>query len=343
MDDDNKNNTNTITNHDGIGDDTCDASIDPTNGRRMLMNLKTVQSFSMKTVFECIKEIIIDCNMEFDKHGMSLLVMDSSCSALVFVKLEGPKFDTYYCPNPILCGINLQNFYKILRTISNSSDMLSMTVYEDEPNELVISVDNVDKRSKTSTSLKLLDIDIEEFDVPNVVCDIVATISSADFVKLLRDCSSMSDSLHIRIPNDREIEFSCEGDFAHHKVIMEAVEKSSVNVNVDTGDDDIPGVDSEEDAVVDTDTEDDNDIEPSKDTAGIQISYFDKKSCPLSSAIEGNFSLKYLLLFCKNSHSLSPVLELMMKTDYPLIVKYTCTSLGFAQFALSGRMNEAEL
>lgn len=322
-----------VNNHDGFVDDTCDGSIDPNNGRKMLMNLKTVQSFSMKTVFECIKEIIIDCNLEFDKNGMSLLVMDSSCSALVFVKLEGPKFDTYYCPNAILCGINLQNFYKILRTISNSADMLSMTVYEDDPNELVISVDNVDKRSKTSTSLKLLDIDVEEFDVPNVVCDIVATISSADFVKLLRDCSSMSDSLHIRIPNEREIEFSCEGDFAQHKVSMEAVEKkSSVLENVDKGDD-IPGVSVSPDGV---DTDDDT----ATATAGIHISSLDN---PISSAIEGNFSLKYLLLFCKNSHSLSPVLELMMKTDYPLIVKYTCTSLGFAQFALSGRMNETEL
>ena len=50
--------------------------------------------------------------------------------------------------------------------------------------------------------------------------------------------------------------------------------------------------------------------------------------------IQGNFSLKYLVLFTKCTN-LSNTVELYLKNDYPLIIKYTVASLGNIKLCLT--------
>jgi proliferating cell nuclear antigen len=57
----------------------------------------------------------------------------------------------------------------------------------------------------------------------------------------------------------------------------------------------------------------------------------DNKECEI---VQGIFQLKYLVLFVKCS-SLSKSVELYLKNDYPLIVKYTVASLGEIKLCLA--------
>ena len=50
--------------------------------------------------------------------------------------------------------------------------------------------------------------------------------------------------------------------------------------------------------------------------------------------IQGNFNLKYLVLFTKCTN-LSNTVELYLKNDYPLIIKYTVASIGSIKLCLS--------
>ena len=50
--------------------------------------------------------------------------------------------------------------------------------------------------------------------------------------------------------------------------------------------------------------------------------------------IQGNFNLKYLVLFTKCTN-LSNNVELFLRNDYPLIIKYTVASLGEVKLCLS--------
>ena len=54
--------------------------------------------------------------------------------------------------------------------------------------------------------------------------------------------------------------------------------------------------------------------------------------------IQGNFSLKYLVLFTKCTN-LSNNVELYLKNDYPLIIKYTVASLGEIKLCLTPQIN----
>jgi|TARA_B110000240_G_scaffold175228_1_gene202284 proliferating cell nuclear antigen len=54
--------------------------------------------------------------------------------------------------------------------------------------------------------------------------------------------------------------------------------------------------------------------------------------------IQGNYNLKYLVLFTKCTN-LSNNVELYLKNDYPLIIKYTVASLGEIKLCLSPQTN----
>ena len=56
--------------------------------------------------------------------------------------------------------------------------------------------------------------------------------------------------------------------------------------------------------------------------------------------IQGNFSLKYLVLFTKCTN-LSNTVELYLKNDYPLIIKYTVASLGNIKLCLSPQIENS--
>lgn len=62
--------------------------------------------------------------------------------------------------------------------------------------------------------------------------------------------------------------------------------------------------------------------------AGMAISALSDKT------IEGRFSLKYLSLFCKAS-SLAATIELFLKEDFPLILKYNVASMGELRFCVA--------
>lgn len=61
-----------------------------------------------------------------------------------------------------------------------------------------------------------------------------------------------------------------------------------------------------------------------------------KNTCEI---VQGVFSLKYLVLFTKNTNLCSTV-ELLLKNDYPLVVRYMVASLGELKICLTPQFSE---
>lgn len=67
--------------------------------------------------------------------------------------------------------------------------------------------------------------------------------------------------------------------------------------------------------------------------AGVMVSKKDTK------VVEGRFDLKYLLLFCKAAN-LCNTIELLLKDEYPLIMKFNVASLGELRFLVACRIDD---
>lgn len=260
-----------------------------------LLKFKTVQACAVQKLIECMKDILTDVNWEFDSTGIKVLCMDGSHVCLINMKLEADNFEYFYCPNKIKVGVSMSNFAKLIKNVGNN-DAIGMHITTNDPNQLAIMVDNVDKNISTIVNLKLLDIDDSDITVPDTVPDTIITMSSQELQRFFRDLMIVSDILHVEACSEY-LKLSCKGDFADKCVVIKG---TSVESNT-------------------------------------QMTCDDK-----TQIVTGKFSLKYLNLFTKGSTNMCSVVEIMLKNDYPILIKYTVASLGHITFCLAPKVSDSD-
>ena len=252
----------------------------------MVFEIKTIQSSAIKCMIEALKELLTDTVLEITQDGIKIVTMDNAHVILVHLKLHADKFEFFKCNRPISIGINMLNFYKIIKTINNS-DILSLFVYEDDLNHLGVKLENTEKNTRTTYKINLLDLNNENFEIPEVTFNSVVTLPSNDFQKITRDMNNLAEYVEIKNINNEFI-LTCDGDFCSQETVLSDKNNDSIQINCENQDD----------------------------------------------IIQGNFSLKYLVLFTKCTN-LSNNVELYLKNDYPLIIKYSVASLGEIKLCLS--------
>ena len=254
-----------------------------------VFEFQTVQSHSLKTLFEVLKDVLNDVNITIDETGLKIMAMDGHHVALIHLKLDAENFEYFHCKRKTIVGVCMMSFYKLMKTISNS-DTITMLMTEDDTDKLSIIIKNANKNTVTKFNLKLLDIDEQEISIPDVEIDCVVTMMSNEFQKLCRDMSNIKETITITSEN-KEIKFGCDGDFAEWETTIGETSNGLV---------------------------------------------FNKQT---DEYITGEYSLKYINLFTKSTN-LCNTIELYLKQDYPLIMKYNVGNLGQIKFCLAPKRNE---
>jgi proliferating cell nuclear antigen len=181
------------------------------------MKLRTIQASAIKSVFEVLKDIINDVNVYFDESGMRILALDTARVALVHMTLLAENFEEYDCPNPVIAGMTMANTYKLLKSVTNN-DTLEMTIVNNESLEIVVR--NEVKKSFSKFNLKLLDINEDILELPDLDTNIITTLPSIDFQRICRDMGNLGDEIVIeRLENI--LRLSCRGDFADQSTSIE--------------------------------------------------------------------------------------------------------------------------
>lgn len=250
------------------------------------LEIKTVQSAAFRVLTEALKEILTDANFEIDSTGIKVMAMDSSHTVLVHLKLNADNFEYYHCEEKKILGINMLNFFKLIKTMGNS-DTLSLFLERDNESLLGIKIDNSDKNTTTKYSLNLMDLHEDNIQIPPAAFDSVITMPSVDFQKICRDMHNLADNLEIK-STEKQLIFSCKGHFA-----------------------------SQETSIGET-------------NSGLS---FVKNENP-DEIVQGIFALKHLVLFSKCTNLCNSI-ELYLKNDYPLILKYSVASLGDIKLCLA--------
>lgn len=184
----------------------------------MTIHLKTIQAIAIKSLLEVLKEIINDVNIFFDSSGLKIIAFDVARVTLVYVKLSAENFEEYSCPSDTLVGVNVSNTFKLLKSISNN-DVLCMSTTDENLN---IVVTNDQKRTTSKFSIKLLDLNEDILEIPEMNSEEVidTPIQSVDFQKIVRDMSNIGSEMVIS-RKGKTISFSCEGDFAEKQTIID--------------------------------------------------------------------------------------------------------------------------
>lgn len=278
------------------------------------VKIKTEHVAQMRTLFEVLKEILMEATIEFIQQpaeteedttsvkkknknkkasegepakpapfsGMRILAIAPSNAFLLCLKLHAHKFMEFVCKYATYdIGVNMGALHKMLKS-TDHEDELEMCVDNDDKQSLLISVNNSGIRRSTEFKLKLLDISKPNIKLPPVEPDVMITMSASEFHKLCKNMIQIGPYLEVKCTNNTLI-FSCEGS------------NSSCETKYTT---------------------DDN---------GIKISILNPDKRLI---FQGVYELKHINIFSKCA-SLSPDLQLLMKVNkYPLCIQYTVATLG---------------
>ena len=179
----------------------------------IIMELRTIQASVIKNLFESIREILVDINIVFTADSIHCTSIDGNKCACVHFRLETARFEQYVCKEEsIVVGVNMFSLHKLIKPITNG-DTITMRILKNQRYKLYIIIENVDKHTKTTSVLKLLDLDQAILSIPDIVFDNIVTIPCIDFQRHCKDMMTISDKVTL-LCNDKCFVMKCNGDFA---------------------------------------------------------------------------------------------------------------------------------
>ncbi|KAJ4982794.1 pyridoxal kinase, partial [Stagonosporopsis vannaccii] len=198
-----------------------------------VLEARLEQAALLKKVVDAIKDLVQDCNFDCNDSGIALQAMDNSHVALVSMLLRSEAFNPFRCDRNIALGINLGSLTKVLRA-AQSDDILTLKA-EDAPDVVNLVFENSGSDRISEYDIKLMDIDQEHLGIPETEYAATITMPSAEFQRICRDLSALSESVSIECTKEG-VKFSCQGDIGSGSVQLRQhtnVEKPGENVEID--------------------------------------------------------------------------------------------------------------
>lgn len=186
------------------------------------MKLATIQASAIKSTFEVLKDILNDVNIYFKPDGMYIVTLDTARTSLVDMFLSADNFEEYECEHDIIAGINVSNTFKLLKSITNN-DVLVININSKE--YMNIEIHSEAKKTSTKFALKLLDINENQIEVPNVNMTTITPMASSDFQRICRDMYNIGTNIEIT-REGTNLKLLCNGDFANQETDIQCTEES---------------------------------------------------------------------------------------------------------------------
>lgn len=145
--------------------------------------------------------------------GLKVMAVNKTQTILIHLKLDADKFDYYYCARKkLILGINMLNFYRLIKTMSNF-DTLTLAVDDEDINKLIIKLENGDKNCISTYKLNLMDLDVEDIEVEPAKFPYSINMLSVDFHKICKDMHNIAEKIEIKCTS-KKIYFHCKGEMA---------------------------------------------------------------------------------------------------------------------------------
>ncbi len=197
-----------------------------TSNTNNVLTVQTVQIAPVRTLMTALKDILLETNIMFTPEGIKIINMDKSHTILAHLSLHADRFEFYECKkDKVVIGVNMLHLYKLINTIDTDD---TLTIYIDEADYtdgvvqyLGLKFENGDIKQQKVQKLRLIEPEVDELAVPDVKFSSVLNLPAADFQKIIRDLSCISDKIEIRsiaTPEGAELIFKCRGAFAEAEI-----------------------------------------------------------------------------------------------------------------------------
>ena len=212
--------------------------MNPTNSGKRILYLKTAYVIPFKTLTEVLSNVLTETTWVFTAPdpknpekfaGLEIATADTSRTIFIKVRLDAKEFDPYFCKYERLeLGISLINLYKLLKSV-DKDDTMSFYVEENDRQNLIIEIENQEKKKKDYYKLKLMDLDQVQKKTAKIEFDIKITMPGTEFHKLCREMNNIAEYVDIKCTS-KNIIFTCKGDCAERNTIYKS-EEGGLNIS----------------------------------------------------------------------------------------------------------------
>lgn len=193
-----------------------------TGNENNVLTIKTVQVPPFRTLMTALKDILVETNITFQPDGIRIINIDKSQTILAHLHLAAENFEFYECKKErIIIGVNMTHLFKLINSIDNDD---TLTIYIENGDyvdgivsHLALKFENGDIKQCKTQKLRLIEPEPGELEYPDVKYSSVINLPSADFQKIIRDLSCISDKLEIKSVGN-ELIFKCSGQFASAEI-----------------------------------------------------------------------------------------------------------------------------
>jgi proliferating cell nuclear antigen len=167
----------------------------------------------LKNIIDLFKDDIVDANLRCTPDGIYLQAMDSSHISMASFILTHDVFTLFECNENIELGINLLNLVKVLKVVSKD-DLLGIETYQDCSDTMSVQIKNATTNKEYVFTLKLMNIDVEELQIPPIPDGWHVTLNTDEFLKNVSIMTDFSNTIGIECTAEKVI-FRVNGDLTN--------------------------------------------------------------------------------------------------------------------------------
>lgn len=167
-----------------------------TDNSNNVFHLWTTKTDPLKNLSELLRDLLTEGNLECTPEGIRLMSVSSNRTVLVHMKLFGDKFEEYYCKETINLGLNMEEYFKIVKLVEKN-ETIRFYVSEDDKNTLAIQRYNKEEDIRNTKFIKLMDIPIANIRIPQIQYESVIVMNSGRFQKICKEIFNFSDKIEI--------------------------------------------------------------------------------------------------------------------------------------------------
>lgn len=190
------------------------------------MVVAKIKSSIFKIIVDAVSEIVDTVVMDFGTNGVTMQAMDNSHVSLCVLELKAGGFSEYVCEKPFNIGISLANMSRIFKCTS-TDDELEIVLEDSDKMKLNFTGSS----RKSEFEMKLMEIESEYLQVPEVEYECVATMLSSEFQKMVKDIAVIGETCTIDVV-DSGMTFLADGDMGQAK--FHTLEKDTMKIKGNT-------------------------------------------------------------------------------------------------------------
>lgn len=269
-----------------------------------LFVIKTLKAVILKQLIEVVKPYIKETNIMITPEFIKISTKDIGNNSITYIKLDANKFESYYCKEPIIIGVDTSTLFKTIKS-TNRRETITLSMDVNSTDKLRIDLNDLFQGKNKGVEIPLLALEEKMIDLKPMNFDYIISMPATQFQQIIKDIHLLDGKIVEIKSINKQLIFSCNDGIADYKSAITEIEDS---------------VTKDQKELLKQNGEDIRSVKFTKSNTNI---------------VQGRFKLSFLMNFIKASH-LCESMNILLTNDKPLVLEYFIADLGILRLILMG-------